>query len=137
MSQATPDPWKSVALDSYGAALELNKGRHWRSAVSRAYFAAFSMVSGCLREIGVAMPTGREGPSHGGLADLVESNLTMLRAQDRPRLASRLRNLYRLRIVADYRPSVELVETDVRSALRMMGDVFHWLKEKADGQGCQ
>jgi len=134
MSQATPDPWKCAAVDNYGAAIELKKCRRWRSAVSRAYYAAYSQLSGRLRELDVSMPAGREGPSHGSLPDLVKSNLTILRAQDRPRLASRLRDLYRLRVVADYWPSVELVEADVLSALRMMGDVFHWLKETAHEQ---
>jgi len=120
-----------VAVDSYGAAIELKNGRYWRSAVSRAYYAAYSLVSGCLREHGLAMPAGREGPSHGNLSGLIQSNLTVLRAQDRPRLASRLLDLYTLRIVADYWPSVELGEADVLSALRLMGDVFYWLKDKA------
>jgi HEPN domain-containing protein len=137
MSQATPDPWISVAMASYGAAIELKNGRHWRSAVSRAYYAVYSKLSGCLRELGVAMPAGREGPSHGSLPDLVESNLTTLRAQERPRLASRLRELYRLRVLADYWPSLNLGEAEAQSALRLMGDVFHWLEEKAHGQSCK
>jgi uncharacterized protein (UPF0332 family) len=123
-----------VAVDSYGAAIELKKGRHWRSAVSRAYFAAYSAVSGCLIELGVAMPAGREGPSHGGLPDLVANNLTILRVHDRPRLVSRLRELYRLRVLADYRPSFGMSEIEALSALDLMGDVFHWLEEKAHGK---
>jgi hypothetical protein len=134
MSQATPDPWRALAVDSYGAAIEMKKRRHWRSAVSRAYFAAYSQVSGCLRELGVAMPGGREGPSHGSLPGLIQSNLTMLRAQDRPRLVSRLRELYRLRVLADYRPSFGMSEIEALSALDLMGDVFHWLEEKAHGK---
>lgn len=124
-------------MDSYGAAVELKLAGRRRSAVSRAYFAAFSLVSGCLREGGMAMPGKREGPSHGKLPELVESNLTMLRAQDRHRVASRLRALYALRIAADYWPSSDLGDPEVMTAMYLMGDVFRWLKEKADGQSRQ
>jgi len=137
MSQLKPDPWRAVANDSYGAASELAVSRRWRSAISRAYYAAYSLVCGHLREIGLAMPGTREGAAHARLPELVEGNLTVLRVQDRCRVASRLRALYAMRIAADYWPSSAFGEAEVMTALYLMGDVFRWLKEKAHGQSRQ
>jgi uncharacterized protein (UPF0332 family) len=135
MRQARPDPWRVVAMECYGAAGELKLADRWRSAVSRAYYAAYSRVSASLRESGLAMSADRDGPSHATLPGLVENNLTIMRVQDRPGVSSRLRTLYALRLTADYFPSVPVGESDAQQALHLMAEVFRRLKQvKEPGQ---
>ena len=50
------DAWADMASDSYQAADELFASGRWRSAISRAYYAGYSIVSARLRETGQTMP---------------------------------------------------------------------------------
>jgi len=131
MSEAMQDSWRAVAQDRLEAAGELLPSRRWRSVISRAYYAAYARISGALREVGFAMPTGREGPSHGQIAEIVENNLSTVRREDRRLVSGRIRRLYNLRVMADYRPSTLVDNGEAREALRLMHDVFRMLREAA------
>jgi uncharacterized protein (UPF0332 family) len=120
--------WREVANDNYGAASELVNRERWRSAISRAYYAAFALVAGALKRKGVAMPRDWEGPAHVKMAALVCDHLTELR-DVRWRVFHCVRRLYALRLDADYRPSLASNNGEARSALGLMIDVFHAFRE--------
>jgi uncharacterized protein (UPF0332 family) len=121
------ETWRKLAEDSYRAALLLHD-RHWRSTVSRAYYAAYSRVTEMLAGHGVTMPAGQEGPSHAKLPGLLETHLTQLKDQ-RWVAAGLVRKLYKMRLMADYQPSVPMDDGDARNTLSMMMRAFHLLQE--------
>ena len=120
--------WLDIANDSYGAASALVEQKRWRSAISRAYYAAFSRVANLLVSHGVSMPKDWEGPSHAKIAGLICEKLTFLHDL-RWRIFHWIRALYALRIDADYRPSMDMGGAHARLAISLMGNVFHYLEE--------
>lgn len=116
--------WQEVGQDNRTAAHELFLHQRWRSCVSRAYYAAYSAVTDALFKVPVTMPAGREGPHHIPLAEIVGYNLTSLREPARWRLAGLVKRLYDLRVIADYRPSVDVDEPEARIALGLMNQIF-------------
>jgi hypothetical protein len=50
---------------------------HWRSSVSRSYYAAYCAVTSELVGRGVSFPHGRKNPGHEQLPNLVLHNLTL------------------------------------------------------------
>ena len=90
--------WKKVAEDSYSASSRLFAEGRWRSAISRAYYAAYSLVAEALAGKGLDMPMGREGPSHKKIPVLVENNLSSLK--DRWRVSRMLQDMYAYRLAA-------------------------------------
>ncbi len=117
--------WLDLARDSRKAASELVRDGHYRSATSRAYYAAFSKISHELVHTGHAMPAGREGPSHRRLRPMVEANLKSLRIEQRAALSRIVGRLYVLRIYADYTPSIHVDARDAREAVSLMNKIFH------------
>jgi len=125
------EDWQSMAQDNYVAAGVLLRAGRWRSAVSRAYYAAYARAVAALKRRNVAMPRTREGPSHKRLPFLVAQHLMELSASIRWRLFSRISRLYTMRLNADYYASVPVVGRDARSAMGMLKDVFQWTREVA------
>lgn len=116
--------WLDVARDSRKAANVLTTGEYFRSAVSRAYYAAYSKVSQELVDLGVSMPERWEGPKHGKLRPTVEANLTTLAQDKRVALSRILGRLYALRLYADYFPSTRVEVKEAREAITLMKKVF-------------
>jgi uncharacterized protein (UPF0332 family) len=106
--------WKEISRENLVAAKSLSQDARWRSAVSRAYYAAYAAVAGALEGL-AQYPEGRHGPSHDRLPKLVMTYLTMLRISERRRVAAAAVRLYRRRIAADYRP-LESVDDDLARA---------------------
>ena len=105
-----PMLWSDVASDARKAAGRL-VSEHYRSCLSRAYYAVYSKVTFDLTAIsGVSFPVGDEGPRHpgrtgtGGIRRLIEMHLTHLTPEKRVKLSELVGRLYTLRCVADYRP---------------------------------
>lgn len=124
------ETWYELARDARKAAGRL-VGEHHRSFLSRAYYAAYSKVTFDLSGIAsVTFPTGKEGPRHpgelgiGGIRRLIESNLTTLDGAKRKRLSELIGRLYTLRLVADYRPSIQVDGRDSREAISIMNTIF-------------
>jgi len=111
--------WLDVGKDSFRAAQALTTGGRWRSSVSRAYYAAFSLVTDSLVCAGAGF-ANQETPKHQALANLVEQHLIKGRAQERRLLKSKLRTLYHARINADYRLGIS---TDRQTALAALADM--------------
>jgi uncharacterized protein (UPF0332 family) len=120
--------WKTLADENYAAAHLLVRDGRWRSALNRAYYAVYARTAGLLTAARIAMPAGREGPHHSVLPDLVAKRLVRLGAK-RWSASSLVRGLYGLRVIADYRPSVTVEETDARAAVGMMMRAFQVLRE--------
>src|SRR5438477_10841301 len=108
-----PESWLDLAREAREAANRLVTEDHYRSAVARAYYAAYSKITHELVAVaGLAMPPGREGPSHGRIRPVIESSMPNMKQAKRDRLSEMLGRLYALRIDADYRPSIEVEGTE-------------------------
>lgn len=70
--------WRDIAQDNFRAAVSLYDGGHYRSATSRFYYAAFSLITGELiqRNARGDFTGGRGTPGHAQLPGLVETHFT-------------------------------------------------------------
>lgn len=116
--------WLELARENRKAANVLLDHGLLRSAVSRAYYAAYSKVTWELCERGIAMPAGRQGPTHSRIHRLVIGSLTTLEKDKREALSRVMKRLYRLRIIADYAPHYNIDARDIREAMTLMNTVF-------------
>ncbi len=120
-----PESWLDVARNAREAANRLVTEDHFRSAASRAYYAAHSKITHeLLATGGLVMPAGREGPSHARIRPLVESSMPNMDQAKRDKLSEMVGRLYALRIDADYRPSMEVEGTEAREAVSIMKTIF-------------
>lgn len=62
--------WKQMSLTCFHSAQALQRLLHWRSSVSRSYYAAYSAVAGEL-EGRVIYPRGMRNPPHEALPRLI------------------------------------------------------------------
>lgn len=122
--------WLDLASDARKAASRL-ASENFRSCVSRAYYAAYSKVAHELVvTAALTMPPNREGPGHpgetgtGGIRRLIESSMPNMRQEKRVKLSELIGRLYTLRIVGDYKPSIEVDIADAREAIAIMKTVF-------------
>ncbi len=118
------ETWHVLARDSRKAASVLVQENHFRSAVSRAYYAAYSKVSQELIAAGQHMPEDREGPSHRKLRPMIETSLHTMRKDAREALSRIIGRLYTIRIHADYSPSITVEAREAREAISLMNKVF-------------
>jgi uncharacterized protein (UPF0332 family) len=102
--------WYAMALESQRAALAAESAKCWRSSVSRYYYAAYQAVTAVLLYSGLIPPDLEEAWSHAATPDLLEEHFTpYVRSRDaRKRLNQTLGELYKLRIIADYRGNAQL-----------------------------
>lgn len=120
--------WKELGQDNLEAAKALLADEHWRSSVSRSYYAAYCAVSQRLAEKGVQFARGWNNPAHDQLLALIRNGLT-LPPEARHRTTTTLRRLRLARETADYRPD-HLVEKDLALAsLRDAGSVLRMMEE--------
>jgi hypothetical protein len=89
-----------------------------RSMISRAYYAAYSMVTHRLREAGQKTFGRRGNPSHDKLPKLARHNLTQLSRVARRDLSQAIRRLRDRRVIADYLPMHALDSIVGRDAFR-------------------
>src|SRR5438552_18473903 len=125
-----PQTWFDLASDARKAANRL-VSENYRSCLSRAYYAAFSEVNHALVGTpGVNIPLTRECVNHpgdsgtGGVRRWIESHMPRMDQPRRVKLSELVGRLYTLRIVADYKPSVEVDGRDAREAISIMNTVF-------------
>ncbi|MBW3539771.1 MAG: HEPN domain-containing protein [Planctomycetes bacterium] len=120
-----PETWLDVARDARKAASALVVQDRYRSAVARAYFAAFSKVTHELVvTVGLPMPAHREGPSHARIRPIIQTSMPHMAQNKRDKLSELIGRLYTLRIDADYKPSSEVGIAEARAAISMMTTVF-------------
>ena len=124
--------WQDMARESEQAARLAEDGGCPRSAASRYYYAAYQAATALLLYQGFPPPAGREGWSHAETPELVRDQIRTIRSRNkRYDLASRLTDLYRLRLRADYQAgqpvrASQLPEAgrDARYILKVMDDVL-------------
>jgi uncharacterized protein (UPF0332 family) len=120
-----PENWLDVARDARKAANQLLTDDHFRSAVARAYYAAYSKITHELVAVAsLPMTPGREGPSHTRIRPVIETSMPNMVQDKRDKLSELLGRLYALRIDADYRPSIEVEGTEAREAISIMKSIF-------------
>jgi uncharacterized protein (UPF0332 family) len=129
MKQVMPK-WKDLARDNRLAAYELNRAGHWRSCVSRAYYAIFSATTGILILQGIRMSKDHSNPSHVKLPALVRVHLARLQHHRRWRLAALIRTLYNMRLAADYQPQVAVEAPEARQAIGLMEQAFRYIEDR-------
>jgi uncharacterized protein (UPF0332 family) len=120
--------WHELAQDSLAAAGELTRSGRHRSAVSRAYYAAFAAATMRLHSAGVPFPADWDGPAHRDLPRLIEMNLPRPDLGKRRKLKQLVQNLYNTRISADYKPGHSIGSVEARSAVNYAGMVLKSLE---------
>lgn len=108
--------WRDIGIDNFRTARALfdSPGPDYRSATSRFYYAAFSVLTHELVRRGAApeFRNNRNTPSHAQLAGLAEDHFTHLSPARLNNLVSCIVRLYGDRIAADY----SLLRVDKRGA---------------------
>lgn len=125
--------WNRLGQSSLRSAKLLKEAGEFRSAISRAYYAAYAFSTGRLIDDGHTVGgEGRSNPSHQRLQTMIEANAnTAGRSNERRRdLARRFRNLRRFRVMADYDPSSYV---DEQLALTCVRDASVFGRELSEG----
>lgn len=107
--------WFDMNRDSFQAARLVQKHRHWRSAVSRAYFAAYAAITGVLEQAGaVDFRFGGRNRGHRQLLALAANNLDVrvYGPQTRKRIKRSLNILQTQRVNADDNDDQEAITND-------------------------
>ncbi len=94
--------WQEIGESNFRAASELYSAGHYRSSVSRFYYAAFSLLTFELPRKGVTFRAGRQTPAHAEVTELIVAHLTQFTEVRRFALVRLTQRLYRLRLDADY-----------------------------------
>lgn len=119
--------WQEIGQDNFRAARDLYGSKHYRSSVSRFYYAAFSLLTYELARGGVVFRLGRQTPAHAELAELIIENLTQFSETRRTAIAMLTLRLYRSRLDADYldqridRAAAEKAMRDAERLFRYFG----------------
>ncbi len=122
--------WSEMATDNLEAAKALKDSGSIRSALSRAYYSAYALLTGELQRGGQTISIGpRPNPAHEQLVTLARHNLDTSRYDERSRLqvARGLRVLRQLRTAADYDPESVLTVDDAVIALRHLSRMHRTL----------
>jgi len=111
--------WWNMAQGSLKAAQELEVFGEQRSSVSRAYYAAYQAATALLLYAKQVPPAGREAWSHEATPEAL-NNLPpkIVPAATQGDLESRLRRLYEMRLVADYRSEENITSSGSRIVVR-------------------
>jgi uncharacterized protein (UPF0332 family) len=110
--------WRSLSKDSWQSAKLLLKEKHARSAISRAYYSAYSAVANVMVERGVVFPHDWNNPGHDQLIPWVSGQRNWSRKRRRILLKS-LRRIRKAREDADYRPGLSI---DIEEAIQSLKD---------------
>lgn len=111
--------WRKMAIGSQKAAQQL-ENEEYRSCASRIYYSAYQAMTAILLYSGCIPPVDREGWNHEITPDLiVDQCMPMIKSREsRKDMASRLKTLYKMRIVADYIGNDTIDEVSVKKAMR-------------------
>lgn len=120
--------WQEIGRSNFEAAVSLYDAGHYRSAASRFYYAAFSLVTGELVQRGASgdFTGGRGTPGHAQLSGLVGMHFTQFSQVRLDNFTRLLRGLYAARIAADY--SLQRVDRQsARDAYTAAKKIFDYL----------
>src|SRR5438105_11965458 len=86
-----PETWLDVARDARNSANTLLSEDHYRSAVARAYYAAYSKITHELVVgAGLPAPPNREGFSHARIRPVIETSMPNMAQARRDKLSELL-----------------------------------------------
>lgn len=113
--------WQTISKRNLRTAKEV-ASTDPRSSLSRSYYAAFSALSAVLGGVEGAFPMGWETPRHARLSELI-----LLHGDPRWRdsVERDIRVLYRLRLDADYRSTVELGSVEASKAAKVAQQIIY------------
>jgi len=117
--------WQEIGQDNFRTAQDLYEMKHYRSSVSRFYYAAFSLLTYELARSGVVFRMGRRTPAHAELAELVMENLTQFSEARRTAITLVTLRLYRSRLDADYSDQ-RIDRKAAERAMRDAGKLFRY-----------
>ncbi len=122
--------WQDMAVDSLRAAKKLRDAGHFRSSVSRAYYAVFCLVTAELCKVTSVGGFGRYAhPPHREMTRFVQNCLrTRMAVGQAEWLNSLIRRLYKARLEADYVCGAAIDLALARDTLRDAHIVFRLLK---------
>jgi hypothetical protein len=123
------DNWREMSLDARRAAMLLSDAGHWRSSISRSYYAAYCAVAHALvsHRPELRFKHGWRNPDHLEMPRYIRNHLAHLDRSRRWELSKNMRALRKVREDADYRPASLADETLSRSALRVSYSVLRTL----------
>lgn len=119
--------WQEIGQENFRAARDLYGLKHYRSSVSRFYYAAFSLLTYELARSGLVFRMGRQTPAHAELVELITENLSQFSEIRRTAIALLTLRLYRSRLDADYfdrridRRTAEKAMRDTEKLFRYFG----------------
>jgi uncharacterized protein (UPF0332 family) len=106
-----------MSKESLAAAEALLREGHYRSSISRAYYAAYCAATGEIVQKLTTFSHGRNNPAHEKVPLYVQNNLTISQAR-KTEVTNGINALRRFREDADYRPAVEIDEQTARDCIR-------------------
>lgn len=109
--------WQEMSRDAMNAAQILLEELHYRSAISRAYYAVYCGVAAKMGAGKVQFPHGWKNPSHEQVF-LFLKNLFRKSPNLRKQVTTSFRRLRWGRENADYRPGATLTERDAVGLIR-------------------
>jgi uncharacterized protein (UPF0332 family) len=123
--------WIRAGADALHAAGELQAQGHYRSSVSRSYYAAYSYIAAVLvLKPGMNFQDDREGPEHEPLADHIKNFLMRdYTTNALKEMRAGIRVLYDARILADYRPRVAMLNASSLRALKKATAIANMVKK--------
>lgn len=125
--------WADMGRENLQAAKALLDGGHWRSAISRAYYAGYSSLTGEFRESRLTFAYGDNNPSHEQLLSLTAHNLNARRytRTQRSQVKVMTRELQGARIIADYDPVSTIDRVAALRAVRQAAFIVTIVTEAA------
>lgn len=123
--------WKELAADNLSAAKELRASSHFRSVVSRAYYAAYSaLTAGLDAKYRSQFKHGDNNPTHAQLLKLVARNLMpkVLTTSECRTIKTYLYQLWAMRVRADYDPNASIGRDEAINAITLAASVLRSMK---------
>lgn len=113
--------WQTVGHDHLAAAQSCRRAGHFRSSVSRSYYAAYAFLSAALiKKDTVSFQISRDGPTHAQLPNLIRDHLNQeFGSASLKLIRQNITALYNLRVLADYYPQKTVGEDYAIEALQL------------------
>ena len=109
--------WKEMSEDALRSAEVLLREGHFRSSVSRSYYAAYCAATSEIVQKLTTFPNNWNNPPHAKVPGYVLNNLQLSQSK-KDSISKLINTLRQFREDADYRPHVEVDEQIARDCVR-------------------
>jgi len=115
--------WLAVGEEALESAVMLNNAAHWRSTLSRAYFAGYAFVHAAAIDAGLATPDRGNWAHQRLIGDALDGVFRRRRsaAWRRKLIRRNLGELQTARVFADYGPQARIGAADAEKAIESAG----------------